>query len=260
MLGLGMGRESHLIKFCRRLESWLMKKFDYVSTISYSMIDKAKQKGVLSDRIRYLPNWADVDSIRPDIDGSKFKQSLGFSESDFIVLYSGNIGKKQGLEIVLRAAKLSQSNSNIKFLLVGEGAHVQELKTLAAELEIINLTFLPLQAWGDVPSMLAMADIHLVIQKRGAADSVLPSKLTNILAVGGYAIVTAEENTELGLIHSKFPGIYNLIEPENEFLLFEAIVSSYANSDRARYNSVARDYAEKYLIKDSIIDNFLESL
>lgn len=74
--------------------------------------------------------------------------------------------------------------SDLYFLLVGEGAGKPALVERAARLGLSNLGFAPLQPWEQVPALLASAAVHLVIQKRGAADAVLPSKLTNILAVG----------------------------------------------------------------------------
>ena len=115
-------------------------------------------------------------------------------------MYAGNIGQKQGLEIMLDLAQNYAGNKHTKFVLVGAGVYVDTLKSMAKKQNITNLFFKPLQAWSRVPEMLALADIHLVIQKKGAADAVLPSKLTNILSAGGHALVTAESHTELGKI------------------------------------------------------------
>ena len=75
----------------------------------------------------------------------------------------------------------------ILFLIVGNGAGKEKLETLAAEQQLTNVSFLPLQPYELLPTLLKLADCHLVVQKRGVADAVLPSKLTNILAVGGNA-------------------------------------------------------------------------
>lgn len=77
------------------------------------------------------------------------------------------------------------------------------------------MQFFPLQSYDALPALLKMGDCHLVVQKRGAADAVLPSKLTNILAVGGNAVITAEAYTELGQLCETFPGIAVCVEPES---------------------------------------------
>ena len=258
MLGLGMGG-GRITRALKHIESWLMNKFDVVSSISFSMLENAKRKGVSEDKLMFFPNWADVDFVTPETDGSAFKQSLGFSDEHKIVLYAGNMGKKQGLEIVLQAAAALHNIEPLRFVMVGDGAHVSELKKMAEALNLSNIVFLPLQPWEKVPEMLAMADIHLVIQRKGAADAVLPSKLTNILAAGGHAIVTAEPETELGKLADKFPGIYSCIEPESEGALVKAIQSQIV-AIQSEYNKVAREYAEQHLNKSEIIERFLHDI
>jgi colanic acid biosynthesis glycosyl transferase WcaI len=84
------------------------------------------------------------------------------------------------------------------FLIVGQGTGKARLLDRVQRDGLRNVLFAPLQAYDDLPALLASADAHLVIQKRGVADAVLPSKLTNILAVGGNAIITADPDTTLG--------------------------------------------------------------
>ncbi|MFC3200254.1 WcaI family glycosyltransferase [Alteromonas oceani] len=258
MLGLGMGG-GKIANFLKKVESWIMSKFDLVSTISYSMIDNARTKGVPDSKLLLFPNWADVSFVTPDTAYESFKERLGLEPADKVILYAGNMGKKQGLEIVLDAAESFKERPDLKFLMVGAGAHAEVLKGLAKQKQLTNMLFLPLQAWDDVPAMLAMADIHLVIQKKGAADAVLPSKLTNILAAGGQSIITAELCTELGQLAEKFPGIYDLIEPESAPALVEAINKQLANEETG-HNLVARSYAEENLDRNKIIDRFLHDV
>jgi colanic acid biosynthesis glycosyl transferase WcaI len=258
MLGLGMGG-GKVSSFLKKIESWVMSKFDLVSTISYSMIDNARNKGVEESKLLLFPNWADVNFVTPETPYLQFKQRLGLEPEDKVILYAGNMGKKQGLEIVIEAAESFKERADVKFLMVGAGAHAEVLKSTAKQKQLNNMLFLPLQAWDDVPAMLAMADVHLVIQKKGAADAVLPSKLTNILAAGGHSIVTAEPCTELGQLAEKFPGIYDLIEPESTDALVTAIESQLTREEKT-HNSVARRYAEENLDRDKIIDRFLHDV
>lgn len=259
LFGLGMMSTGKAVNFAKTTEKWLMSKFDAISTISYSMIDNAKSKGVTDDKIIYFPNWSDTDFVTPKSDGSTLKKEWGFNESDKVILYAGNIGNKQGLEIVLAAAKHYQENPNIKFVLVGAGSHAKVLKAQTEQMQLENVYFKPLLAWERVPEMLALADIHLVIQKKGAADAVLPSKLTNILSAGGHALVTAEAHTELGKIEQNHSGIYSCVEPENIQAFIEGI-DQLLLKDLSIYNKVARSFAEEYLAKDKILNKFVEDL
>lgn len=261
MFGLGMGGEgeSKLKRFACAVESWLLKRFDVVSSISYSMLENACLKGVAEDKLMFFPNWADTNYVTPDNDGSALKTEWGFNKDDKIVLYAGNIGKKQGLEIVLSAAQALQPQHHVHFVLVGSGAHCEVLQADAAARNLTNVHFKPLQPWERVPEMLALADVHLVVQKKGAADAVLPSKLTNILSAGGHALVTAEAHTELGLIAERFPGIYTCVEPEDE-QLFVAALQQLLNKDLQTTNRIARDYAVEYLSKETVLSSFEQDL
>lgn len=255
MFGLGMMQQGLLLRTIKKIESWLMMHFDFISSISYSMIENAKQKGVKDARLLFFPNWADTDFVTPEVDGSAIRAEWGFSENDQIVLYSGNIGKKQGLELVLDAAEGLKSKASVQFLIVGTGAHADVLKNDAMDRGLTNVHFKSLQPWELVPYILAMADIHLVVQKYGAADAVLPSKLTNILSAGGHALVTAEHNTELGVLEKNFPGIYTCVEPENSKLFTEALLA-LLEKDLRLPNKVARNYAVEYLSAGKVLSRF----
>jgi len=109
--------------------------------------------------------------------------------------------------------------------------------------------------------MLSAADIHLVIQKGGAADLVMPSKLTNILAVGGHAIVTANEDTELGQLAKAHPGVLEICPPEDVNALVRLIANATKMDKEAGvFNAKARQYAEDYLDRDGVLTTFAEGL
>ncbi|WP_286263340.1 WcaI family glycosyltransferase [Thalassotalea atypica] len=258
MFGLKMGTGGFLNRIACKVESWLMKRFTKVSSISNAMLEKAKHKGVESNRLVYFPNWTDINFVSPEKVSTTYKARLGFEPMDKIILYSGNLGLKQGLDIILEAAKEISANS-VKFLIVGSGAYELELKQNANKMGLSNVIFLPIQPWEDMPYLLTMADIHLVVQKKGAADSVLPSKLINILSAGGHAIITAEENTELANISKANPGIYHCIDPEEPCLLIQTI-EALLNVDTQKCNEIARHYAEVNFGQQHIIDNFIATI
>lgn len=260
MFGLGMaGKDGFVKSIIRKTESWLLRRFDCVSSISYSMLDNARKKGVDSNKLLFFPNWADTQFVTPDVDGTAIKAELGFASHEKIVLYSGNIGQKQGLEVVIEAANSFKNAPDVRFVIIGSGAYKATLQSLATQQGLTNISFLPLQPWEKVPYILAMADVHLVVQKRGAADAVLPSKLTNILSAGGHALVTAEANTELGLLANRYPGIYTLVEPESSAAFISALQSLLAQ-DLTSTNNVARDYAVENLARDKVINRFVQDL
>jgi colanic acid biosynthesis glycosyl transferase WcaI len=230
-----------------------------VSTISRKMMLILLNKGVLKEKIYFFPNWVDIDFINPSIDTTEYKINITCNENSKIVLYSGNIGNKQGLDIILDVAEAFKDNKDLKFVISGSGAYKKELKELTLKRNIDNIIFRNLVPYSELPLLINSANIHLVIQKKGTADAFLPSKITTILSAGGHAIVSAETDTELGILNEKFPGIMERVEPEDPELIILSIkkILSY-NSDS--FNPVARDYAVKYLKKDNVIMDFYKKL
>ncbi|MFV9372759.1 WcaI family glycosyltransferase, partial [Raoultella ornithinolytica] len=216
MLGLGMagkGKRGAVAKLASAFERSGLLNMDHISTISRSMMNKAQEKGVDTQKVIFFPNWSEVARFRDvnDADALALRQQLGLPDDKKIILYSGNIGEKQGLESVIDAAALLSEQPWL-FVIVGQGGGKAQLESMSGERGLNNVIFFPLQSYDALPALLKMADCHLVVQKRGAADAVLPSKLTNILAVGGNAVITAEPETELGQLCGAHPGIAVCVE------------------------------------------------
>jgi len=245
-------------KLVSAIEQWLMRRFDRVSTISGSMLKRLVEKGVQQEKTLLFPNWADIQNIRADAKGAlAFRQLLDIPEQDFIALYAGNMGEKQGLEMVIEAADLLSKQRELFFVLCGEGAARARLQALAREKGLMNVKFLPLQPADRLAGMLSAANVHLVVQRAHAADLVMPSKLTNILSVGGHAIVTANKDTELGQLSKAHPDVLELCPPEDVNALAQLIgVATEAGKEARVFNAKARQYAEDYLDRDKILAVF----
>jgi len=258
MLGLGMGSHGALSSFAHTVESWVMRGFDRLSSISFSMLNKANFKTHYQVPTLLFPNWVDIDFVNPDANAIIFRKKWRIPESTKVVLYSGNMGKKQGLEIVIEAARHFSNQSDVLFIMVGTGAAFKGLKKLAKKLHLSNIQFYPLQPYKNLPCLMALADVHLVVQKKGVADAVLPSKLTTILSVGGTALITAEDNTELGLLCANYPGIACCIDPEDLVLFCDSLqlLLDKIDANHRAINSIARGYAVHHLAKDAVLEEF----
>lgn len=261
MLGLGMagkGEGGKVAKLASRFERSGLHNVDNVSTISRSMMNKAQEKGVAAEKVIFFPNWSEVARFR-DVNPTQvvvLREQLGLPADRKIILYSGNIGEKQGLENVVAAAVELQDKPWL-FVIVGQGGGKARLEKLVAERGLINVRFFPLQSYEALPALLKMADCHLVIQKRGAADAVLPSKLTNILAVGGNAVITAVADTELGQLCQAHPGIAVCVEPESVPALVDGIEQALL---MPHHNLIAGEYAERTLEKTSVLKQFIADI
>ena len=251
---LQMIKNQSLLKFMFNLERFFLVQGDKVSTISSGMEQKIINKGIDKSRMLYFPNWVDSEVIFPLPQSQSLRAEMGFSDDDKIILYSGNLGEKQGLDAVINIARKFISDSKIQFVISGSGGGKEKLVQLANKYELTNVHFFPLQPYEKLSALLAMADLHLVLQKSSAADLVMPSKLTGILAAGGCAIVTASPGTTLYDTVNQFKmGI--LVEPDNEAEL-EIGIRNGLLADIEIYKHNAREYAKKYLEKDNILLKF----
>jgi colanic acid biosynthesis glycosyl transferase WcaI len=178
------------------VERLILRSFDCVSTISPQMLDRLASKGVDREKIHEVRNWTDTSQIAPGDRLTPFRQQLNLDASHFVALYSGTMSNKQGLDLIVEAARsLDQTGSPIRFVLSGEGPHRAMLQSQAAGLT--NIQFLGLQASEAFADLLKTADAHLIPQRAEAADLVLPSKLGGIFAAGRPVIVMARPDTGL---------------------------------------------------------------
>jgi colanic acid biosynthesis glycosyl transferase WcaI len=244
------------------IEGCLMRRFDRVSSISNAMVARISRLKVPRDRIVLFPNWVDTKHICPNNEGWKLRSEWGFTDDQKLILYSGNIAKKQGLEMVIDvAAQLEAKHPHVIFLLVGEGAAKAELVAEVKKRNLKNVIFKDLQPVEKLPALLTLADLHLIVQKRGVADAVMPSKLTGVLSAGGFSIITADYKTELGELVLSNPGIAVLVEPENPDALKQALLAYLDHEgSKGTYNVIARKYAEDHLAKDRVLDKFESKL
>lgn len=241
-----------------KFERFLFNKSNYVSTLTLGMKERVENKGIDKNKIVMLPNWVDIDFIHPLSKEESLRAKFNIPLDDIVILYSGNMGKKQGLEILLDVADQYRSKPNIHFVMVGAGAEKDNLEKQATQKKLSNVHFYPLQPYNQLSALLAIADIHLVLQKKEASDLVMPSKLTGILAAGGAAIVTAPSGTSLFEDVCKH-NIGIVCEPESSSALKTSIDKALL-SDLSLIRTNARTYAENYLNKDKILTSFIQSI
>lgn len=250
-LDLGLVRGSFLRRLMLQVESWLLGQFDFVSTISLNMEMKINSKGVSADKQRMFPNWVDCQAIKPIADTSELRRSLRIRRDEIVALYSGNMGEKQGLEIILDAAKLLQ-DMNIVFVMCGQGAAYRRLRAYAKDLSGVHwLSLQPLEKLND---LLNMADIHLLPQRHDVADLVMPSKLTGIMASGKPCVATALIRTQVWTVLQD----RGIVTEPGDVGAFANAIKKLAQDSRLRetLGSSARAYAEECFDKDKILQNF----
>ena len=253
---LGLLRSGLAYRVVTGLERWLMGRFDRVSSISTRMLERAATKGVPADKQVLFPNWIDLDAVQPLAGASSFRAEWGIPADAVVALYSGNMGNKQGLEILAEAAHLLVDEGNLHFVFCGNGSGQAELVRLAQGLPRVR--FLDLQPLERLNDLLGLADIHLLPQRADAADLVMPSKLTGMLASGRAVVATAHGDTELdkvvkgcGLVSA--PGDAAALAAANRTLVHDPVL-------RAQFGLAGRHHAETHLGKEPILQRFVDEL
>jgi colanic acid biosynthesis glycosyl transferase WcaI len=255
---LGMIKNQTVLDIMFRLENIILNNSSAVSTISPGMMDKIISKGIAPSKMLLFPNWVDENEIKPLSAEHSLREEFGIGKEIKVILYSGNLGEKQGLEIIVDVAEAFRKRDDVLFLIVGSGGGKDNLIRLVNDAGLPNIKFLPLQPYEKLSALLATADLHLVMQKKSASDLVMPSKLTAILAAGGCPIVTASKGTSLYEVISQHQmGI--IVEPESAIELKNGIETALA-SDLTPYRTNAREYSELFLSKENILTHLEFSL
>ncbi len=249
---LNMIKSKALIRLLFRVEKFIFNQSEIISSISDGMVKRIKEKA--NRDVFLFPNWTDTKLFYPIENRAALKHEFGYTADDKIILYSGSIGEKQGLESILHAANELRQFEKFKFIICGSGPYKQELEKIAKRLNLQNINFLPIQPYEKFNQFLNLADLHLIIQKASASDLVMPSKLTTILSVGGLTLVTANEGSGLHTVLTEHK-IGLLIEAENQLALNEGIRKAMSE-DFSYINKRARRYAESYLSIENIMRSF----
>jgi colanic acid biosynthesis glycosyl transferase WcaI len=246
---MGLLKGSLLQRLILRMERGLLRRFDCVSSISSRMVEQLLKKGVKTERIRYFPNWVDIAHIKPAATNHRYRDELGIAHDAVVVMFSGSLGGKQGLMVIPAVAKLLASRKDLVFVICGDGVMKPQLQAAAAGLS--NVRFLALQPFDRLGELLSTADIHLLPQSQGAADLVLPSKLSGMLASGRPVVSTCRPGTELETVVSKC----GVVVPPEDDAAFAAAICQLADNPALRLDlgRRARNFAETNFERDAIL-------
>ncbi len=246
--GVGHLSGAGLQKLAFAMERRLLSGFDHIVTISNSMRDRLVDKGVQPPRLSIVRNWVDMEKIRPMPGPNGFRAELGLGDDAFVALYSGNIGVKQALPVMLDAAERLVDQSNLTFVIAGDGPEKNKLVERYGALP--NVRFLPLQPEARLCELLNLADIHLLPQLANTADLVLPSKLGGILASGKPVLATVDEGSEL----YGFLSGYGVLTPAGDVDAATAALRDLANGRGPKDLGNGRELAKRLDARFNLAD------
>jgi len=194
--GLGLLKDGWFMRSLYWLEAFAYRKAARVGGIMPGMLAAFRQKGVPESKLVYFPNGAHLLAPEDLPAPGAFRQRNGFRPDDFLVVYSGNLGVKQGLDILLDAAGLV-TNPRVQFVICGEGARRDVLARRIATERLPNVRLLPLQPEREYHELLVDADLCVITQQRGSGKFFFPSKLLTTLAFARPVLSVADAESEL---------------------------------------------------------------
>lgn len=196
-VGLGMLRRGWFTRVLYWLEAFAYKHAARVSGISQEMVETFRSKGVPDDKLILFPNAVVMPDEAQIPAPGKFRAKHGFSTGEFLAIYAGNLGVKQGLNILVDAAEMLRHDGNIRIVLCGDGAERATLEKKVVDRQLANISMLPLQFGVDYHELLRDADVSLITQQSGSGNAFFPSKLLATLAHSSPVLTVADDDSAL---------------------------------------------------------------
>jgi colanic acid biosynthesis glycosyl transferase WcaI len=245
--GLAMISNRWLVNVMKWGERIILNRADLIVAPTDEMAAQLRRIGVTSP-IDVMPIWVDAERIRP----------LAYVAGRAIkILYSGNLGRKQGLgQVIELASELQRKRPDIRITLRGNG---NEAVALAAEIcarNLCNVEVAALVPREGLNDELATGDIHLVPQDPLAADFAIPSKVFNIMAAGRAFVATARPGSSLWRLKEASRGF--ICVPPNDKRALAGAVLRLANNQRlrAQLGKSGRQFVEQNCSKSSVLGRF----
>lgn len=255
---VGLLKNKFLIKLFAALEKFAYHTATKISVITDGFVDNLLSKGVEPHKIEQIPNWVDVNFIRPyPKENNPFRVEHNLKDK-FVVLYSGNIALTQGLETVVQAAAKLRHLPDIAFVIAGEAKGLQRLQKYCLDCNADNVLLLPFQPRARLPQMLAAADVGLVVQKKNVISFNMPSKIQVLLASGRALVASVPKNgTAAKAIRQSGGGV--IVPPEDPQALAQAISELYQQPEKLQHLGYhSRQYAIEHYAFEQALNRYEE--
>ena len=241
----GLAKKGGLLwKIGRVIENFTYRHADKIIVISEDFKKNIMAKGVPEEKIVVVYNWVDQNAV-VDIprERNKLFDAYGLDRSKFYVTYNGNIGLSQNLDMLLSVAEEFQSAkvqafhgneiccTDIHFVLLGNGAYLDEVKRIIAEKKLENVHLLPFQPYEDISHVFSLGDASLVISKPGTGAASVPSKTWSIMSASRPVLANFDENELKQIVEKHHCGIFTKAGDKEAFKL--SILALYNNREMA---------------------------
>ena len=234
LAGTGLAKKDGFIwKIGRAIENFTYRNADKIIVISQDFKKNIMAKGVPEDKIVVIYNWVEQNAV---IDVPREKNVLfdryGLDRSKFYVTYNGNIGLTQNMDMLLEVAKALEANEDIQFVLVGNGAYLEQVKQIIKDRNVGNVTLLPFQPYEEISHVFSLGDVSLVISKPGVGANSVPSKTWSIMSASRPVLANFDENELKTIIEDNHCGIFTKAGDKVAFT--DAILKLYRDRELCR--------------------------
>jgi len=255
-IATGILQEGFAMRVARAIEGFVYGEAHEVVCLCEAFIEKLAARGIAREKLKLISDWADTERVYPIAGATRFRSGHRLSENQFLVMHTGNMGKKQGLRNVVRAADLSQGLPDLVWLLVGNGEERSAIEEEIARCNLRDIRLLPLQPVDGLAEMYAAADVLLLNQKAAVKDAVIPSKLLTYMAAGRAVLAAVSERSEAArLIRRAQCGL--LVPAEDPQALVDAVLLLRRDSElRQRLGTNGRAYADLYFTKQKMLEKY----
>ena len=210
LVGTGLAKKGGLLwKIGRVIENFTYRNADKIIVISQDFKKNIMAKGVPEDKIVVVYNWVD-ENVVVDVprEENKLFDKYGLDRSKFYITYNGNIGLTQNMDMLLEVAKALEVNEDIHFVLVGNGAYLEQVKQIIKERNVGNVTLLPFQPYEDISHVFSLGDVSLIISKPGVGANSVPSKTWCIMSASRPVLANFDENEVKSIIVDNNCGLF----------------------------------------------------
>ena len=192
-----LSEKSLVYKVAHALQKYAYKNATALSTISDDMKSTIVTRyGIPEDKVQVIYNWGheelQANDDKENVFLNKYPKKLG----EFRVVYAGNLGKMQNVELLLKTAALMKDDTDVSFYIVGGGVNETQLKAFAKEKELNNVTFVGMQPPEEVADLYAAADVNVIPLQKGLIYAALPSKTADCLIAGKPIITCVDEESK----------------------------------------------------------------
>lgn len=259
LVSAGMSyKGSFLWNIACRIENFTYRQADRIIVISEDLKYNIMSKGVPEEKIEVIYNWVDTKVIVPVFKDDNFLyDELGLSRDKFYVVYAGNFGHAQNIDVIIRAALKLQHYDQISFVLFGTGGLKSYFETMAVDMGLTNVRFYPLQSYEKISYVYSLGNVGIVSCKKGLGKSAMPSKTWSIMSTGRAIVANYDNDTELErIIIKNRVGLFSAVD--NDEALAKSIRMMYEHPEMCEeYGNNARHFVKTHLTKEYGVERII---